>query len=1225
MRGAKIKMFTKLLVTFCWLNSVTSFKRTNIKFNQNTRGYEDIVIVVSEELSAASCPQILDNVKASITEASRALHSAMEGEVYLDKVTIEVPQSWDEMDCRTPLSPACLSPSSRKTGDILIASDHPVHGSFPWTQQSMGCGKPGEFVYLPYSFLAPTNSSQIGKMISNQWMRLRYGIFEDFDPRVAGISVSSQHHAHCLGQTVKNTILAHQDFQSESMQSINFTIPRFTITKQAVPKYVIVLENSQTMNMRDHWDFIRTTCKKFIKHDLPDTAHVGLVLFNDNAHEAYPISMLGPKANPQTRDGLAFSIKNKYNLSPSTGSCVRCGIVKAIESLQTSGSPHGGVLIVISRGGITSLSLNEEKEVMELSQKHNLQIFPVSIPQPPVTDISLSLERLAHTTGGESFFIVDDSYSDKSSLSTYVGLADTFREIQQRTLGNSPSLIYEKHYDPHQEGVYSERGHFIIDKYSGGATEFNVFALKPYNNFLKSMDLQDRRGNMYNSMMDSMANFHIFSIYNVPFKSAQNIGMNWTYSLERLPSTDNINRHTVQVGSSPRNPKEQIGIRLWTNLDSHAVTVSADKPVVIFAEVKLGQAPIVDANVIAEIQAINQSGFLTPVYNIPLYDNGNGDPDLKAHDGIYSRYLTYFPGGEGRYTVNLKLHDNYGKAFAPMKTYGDVSRSCCQDKTYLKISNQKLGSFSRIVKGDSFRIHSIKKGALPPSRIMNLAVDVLTASQQLEFSWTSPGDDFDSGKPTSYQLFYSDYPAAFYTNMKKTKLIESFSASKSAGSNESKKIKVEFFDTNLYYALLAVDKDGNLGQISNVVKAYMPSPIIPGDAIKTSPHSSSEVSGTVVPTDKPSKILLYLIVGIVGFIILCMMVVMVILLSFRRKKLPEDLSLDSNKSHGTSTDNNGFSGASDDIENLSRDQEAKHFLLSNSGQDSLGNGPIHSSLIRDESGSVNDNPYGYIASQHNNHSYGWSATTNPYVYKDNNETYASIASFHNTSQDSYVRGYQPTYAQPIPKNLRPQHIYSNAAVIARHSPQPLALSPQNSQSSADGSRGTVTFQAQTETPILRVSPDSQSSENAPTPTKSILKKPKNNDTTLDMTDRESQSSQASSINPKEEVRSPSATDTVSSQQSQISTITTNEDVNLSIEKTYLETSFEFSPLPGLPPLLSQTKEEAENAANANATPTKKLPPPTLPKPRAPSNQDIIVSTDNLSNSLDKKIRNCTQV
>ena len=166
--------------------------------------------------------------------------------------------------------------------------------------------------------------------------------------------------------------------------------------------------------------------------------------------------------------------------------------------------------------------------------------------------------------------------------------------------------------------------------------------------------------------------------------------------------------------------------------------------------------------------------------------------------------------------------------------------------------------------------------------------------------------------------------------------------------------------------------------------------------------------------------------------------------------------------------------------------------------------------------------------------------------------------------------------------------------------------------------------ATAETPILRVSPDSQhSSENAPTPTKSILKKPKDN--TLDTTDRDSQSSHTSSVHAKEEVRSPSATDTVSSQQSHVSTVTTNEDINLSIEKTYLETSFEFAPVP------LQTKEEAENPCNAGSqdlsTLSRKAPaPPTLPKPRAAaSNQDIIASQDNLANSLDKKIRNCTQV
>ena len=55
---------TALLLGIWALAPVTlGFKRTNIKFNKNTGGYQDIVVVVSEDLSAASCPQILDNIK----------------------------------------------------------------------------------------------------------------------------------------------------------------------------------------------------------------------------------------------------------------------------------------------------------------------------------------------------------------------------------------------------------------------------------------------------------------------------------------------------------------------------------------------------------------------------------------------------------------------------------------------------------------------------------------------------------------------------------------------------------------------------------------------------------------------------------------------------------------------------------------------------------------------------------------------------------------------------------------------------------------------------------------------------------------------------------------------------------------------------------------------------------------------------------------------------------
>ena len=57
-----------------------------------------------------------------MTEASRALHSDLDGEAYLDEVTIEVPHSWTEMECKTTLSPACLSPSARKVRYLVFVS-----------------------------------------------------------------------------------------------------------------------------------------------------------------------------------------------------------------------------------------------------------------------------------------------------------------------------------------------------------------------------------------------------------------------------------------------------------------------------------------------------------------------------------------------------------------------------------------------------------------------------------------------------------------------------------------------------------------------------------------------------------------------------------------------------------------------------------------------------------------------------------------------------------------------------------------------------------------------------------------------------------------------------------------------------------------------------------------------------------------------------------------------
>jgi hypothetical protein len=64
--------------------------------------------------------------------------------------------------------------------------------------------------------------------------------------------------------------------------------------------------------------------------------------------------------------------------------------------------------------------------------------------------------------------------------------------------------------------------------------------------------------------------------------------MNWTYALERMPSPDHENRHIVRVTSKPRRKSsppnssssssataDKIDVRFFTNVDKHAIKVSA--------------------------------------------------------------------------------------------------------------------------------------------------------------------------------------------------------------------------------------------------------------------------------------------------------------------------------------------------------------------------------------------------------------------------------------------------------------------------------------------------------------------------------------------------------------------------------------------------------------------------------------------------------------------------
>ena len=66
-----------------------------------------------------------------------------------------------------------------------MATSDPVYGHQPFTQQTGGCGHPGDLMTLPYTYVSAWNHSweQFGdpsKLFVKEWAKLRYGIFDEF-------------------------------------------------------------------------------------------------------------------------------------------------------------------------------------------------------------------------------------------------------------------------------------------------------------------------------------------------------------------------------------------------------------------------------------------------------------------------------------------------------------------------------------------------------------------------------------------------------------------------------------------------------------------------------------------------------------------------------------------------------------------------------------------------------------------------------------------------------------------------------------------------------------------------------------------------------------------------------------------------------------------------------------------------------------------------------------
>ena len=129
-------------------------------------------------------------------------------------------------------------------------------------------------------------------------------------------------------------------------------------------------------------------------------------------------------------------------------------------------------------------------------------------------------------------------------------------------------------------------------------------------------------------------------------------------------------------------------------------------------------------------------------------------------------------------------------------------------------------------------------------------------------------------------------------------------------------MKAVDFNKNLYYTMIAVDKSGNVGAVSNVRGAFMPSPEVEAKATKgvdgLAALTEDSLTGsdvTVTNKKKPDKIVVFLAVGVLSFLVICIFSVVLIVLVNRRKKTGDDFSSEENSIYSSENEDRLYGGS----------------------------------------------------------------------------------------------------------------------------------------------------------------------------------------------------------------------------------------------------------------------------------------------------------------------------
>lgn len=625
----------------------------------------------------------------------------------------------------------------------------------------------------------------------------------------------NRHNLMCDSRSVWDVISQHSDFANGANPPTNAATPTIvTVLRQEEAKFCLVLDYSRSMDTSQRIEKLQRTAQRWILHEVAQGSFVGIVKFWGTAKMTSNVTEITDQAS---RQDLANLIDRNLGASTSIGA----GLSLAVNQVLVG--QKNPVIVLVTDGAENKKPYISDVKDRVISSGARVVTIAFGEAADP------NLESLAEATGGKSFTVVD---ADDGGMLDDAFLGSLTYQPGEK-LTDTKVQIYEYDYEGKQT-LLNET--FSVDASVGRDLEFRLDASDASHVTSAPVLVRPNGTEVGGASLDAG-----ISMWTISVPLAEEGEWAW-----RAGVSGNSNEYIrVGVTAKARDPETMpIYTRSWLS-DTEDVDAAVN-PIIVYAEVKQGNNPVVGARVRA---SVTQPSTTAAAVELDLLDNGQG-ADTQAGDGVYSRYLTVY-STTGRYAVKAQVWDD-GSAFVnngfttsrrrhPRSLPSlplDTPTYCCGSVVPMDPDlATPTGSFSRSASGGSFRATSVPSGdVLPPARVTDLQSEV--KSSVLTLTWTASGDDFDSGTVSGYEIRLSANRSQLredtFDSAENETLLLSLEESMAMPElllEAGQKVELNFtfgdemeMDKFYFVALRAVDDGGSMSPVSNLASAVSSSP-----------------------------------------------------------------------------------------------------------------------------------------------------------------------------------------------------------------------------------------------------------------------------------------------------------------------------------------------------------------------------------------------------------------